>query len=155
MRWTTWIRGHLLLLIDRLFGTHLLDRELARYQQRIDALVGRIGGVSQEIDALAEELTTYRLTLCLIELQIRSERADLDDWLCFAPRADGQLEDEGLLDSVIDCLVKPRLATLDVQSVGERQYLYRVHPDWDAIRSRLKDTQPPNELLVWLDARTA
>lgn len=155
MRWTTWIRGHLLLIIDRLFGTHFLDRELARYQVRIDALVERVDVVSQEIDTLAEALAAYRLTLCLIELQIRSERADLDDWLCFAPGADDELEDEGLLDSVIDCLVKPRLATVDVEPMGEGRYLYRVHPDWSAIQARLKGTQPPSELLAWLDTQAA
>jgi len=155
MRWTTWIRGHFLLIIDRLFGTHLLDRELARYQVRIDALVERIGGVSQEIDALVEDLAIYRLTLCLIELQLRSERADLDDWLCFVPQADGWLEDEGLLDSVIDCLVKPRLATVDTELVSEGRYVYRIHPDWRAIVARLEGSHPPKELLIWLDAKMA
>ena len=155
MRWTTWVRGHVLLIIDKMLGTHLLDRELARYQVRIDALVKRVDAVSQEIDTLAEALAAYRLTLCLIELQIRSERADLDDWPCFAPGADGRLEDEGLLDSVIDCLVKPRLATVDVEPMDEGRYLYRVHPNWSTIQTRLEGTQPPSELLVWLDTKAA
>jgi hypothetical protein len=41
--------------------------------------------------------------------------------LYFSPHTDGE---ESLLDSAIDCLVKPRLARIDVDPVGPREYVY-------------------------------
>ena len=71
---------------------------------------------------------------CLAELKARSKRDDLDDWLRFAPRGD---DDEALLDSAIECLVKPRLAAIDDEPAGPGNYIYHLHPDWAAIIARL------------------
>jgi hypothetical protein len=103
---------------------------------------------NQELETLAEELTLSRLVLCLVDLKGRSERDDLDDWLCFAPHRDGE---EALLDSVIDCLVKPRLARVDADSVGPREYIYHLYPDWAAIASRLRNMAAAEELVGWIE----
>jgi hypothetical protein len=138
-------------MIDRLLGTHLVERELARRQLKIERLVARIEAVNRDLDVLAEDLVFYQLVLCLIELKARSERDDLDDWLRFASQDDA---DEPLLDSAIECLVKPRLASIDVEPSGLDNYIYCLHPDWAAIIARLNGTAVARELLAWLREQT-
>lgn len=148
MRWTTWLWARLLLTTDRLLGTQLVDWALARRQRQIERLVARLETINQGLEALAEELAFYQLGLCLIELKARSERDELDDWLRFAPRGGGG---EPLLDSAIECLVKPRLATIDAEPVGSGNYVYRLHPDWAAIMAHLSSTIVAAELMSWLE----
>jgi hypothetical protein len=86
--------------------------------------------------------------LCLVELKVRSERDDVDDWLRFVPQTDGE---EGLLDTAIECLVKDRLASIDAQPMPSGQYIYRLYPDWTAIVSRLGGGALAHELRRWLE----
>jgi hypothetical protein len=148
MRWTTWVWARLLLMLDRLLGTRLVERELARRQAAIERLVARVEAVNRDLEALAEELAFYRLAVCLAELKARSEREGWDDWLCFAPHSDG---DELLLDSAIECLVKPRLAAIDAEPAGPGNYIYRLHLDWAAIIARVRGTALASELMAWLE----
>jgi hypothetical protein len=129
-------------------GTRLVERELARRELRIEQLVHHMEAINRDLDALAEELSLYRLALCLIELKHRSERDDLVEWLRFALESDN---DEPLLDSAIECLVKPRLATIDAQPADTGKYVYRLHPDWPAIIAQLSATAMAPELLEWLN----
>ncbi len=148
MRWTTWVWARLLLMLDRLLGTRLVERELARRQAIIERLVARVEAINRDLEALAEELAFYRLAVCLAELKARGEREGWDDWLRFAPHSDG---DELLLDSAIECLVKPRLAAIDVEPAGPGNYIYRLHPDWAAIIARVRGTALASELMAWLE----
>jgi hypothetical protein len=131
-----------------MWGTHLVEWELVRRQRRIERLTADMDAFNQELETLAEELTLNRLVLCLVDLRARSERDDLDDWLCFAPHRDGE---ESLLDGAIDCLIKPQLARVDADSVGPREYIYYLYPDWVAIANRLRDTAVAAELVGWIE----
>jgi hypothetical protein len=148
MRWTTWFWARLLLTIDKVLGTHLIERELVKRQREIERLVAHIEAVDRDLDTLAEELAFYQLAICLIELKARSERTDLDEWLCFAPQNAG---DESLLDNAIEYLVKPRLASVDAEPDGMGDYVYHLHPDWAAIIARFSSTVVASELLAWLE----
>jgi hypothetical protein len=156
----------LLLATDRLLGTRLLEQALAQKQAQIEQLVTHLETVNQDLDALAQELAFYRLALCLIELKARGERDDVDDWLCFAPPGKGATQsehsepaggepagigDEPVLDGAIECLVKPRLATIDVAPAESGGYIYRLHPDWAAIIAHLDGTAVASELMSWLE----
>jgi hypothetical protein len=133
--------------VDRLWGTHLVEWELVRRQRRVEQLAAGMDTFNQNLETLAEELTLNRLMLCLVNLRARSERDDLDDWLRFAPHRDGE---DALLDSAIDCLVKPRLARVDADSVGPREYIYYLNPDWAAIADRLRN-MAAEELVSWVE----
>lgn len=148
MRWTIWIWTRLLFTADRLFGTRLVEWELARRQRQIEALVNDIDVVRRDLDVLAGELEFSRIVLCLVELKVRSERDDVDDWLRFVPQTDGE---EALLDTAIECLVKDRLASIDAQPMPSGQYIYRLYPDWTAIVSRLGGGALAHELRRWLE----
>jgi hypothetical protein len=148
MRWRTWLWSRLLLMVDRLWGTQLIERELGRRQHRIERLTADMDAFNRELEVLVAELTLHRLLLCLIERKARSERENLDDWLYFSPHTDGE---ESLLDSAIDCLVKPRLARIDVDPVGPREYVYRLQPDWAAIIDRLRGTAVAVGLMTWIE----
>ncbi len=147
MRWRTWLWAHLLLMIDRLLDTRLVEWELARRQLKIERLTTHIEVVNRDLDALAKGLVFYQLVLCLIGLKARSEHDNPDNWLRFAPQND---DNEPLLDSAIECLVKPRLASIDAEPSGQDNYVYRLHPDWAAIIARLSDAAVAPELLAWL-----
>ena len=148
MRRTIWIWTRLLFTADRLFGTRMVEWELARRQRQIEALVSDIDAVKQDLDVLAGELEFSRMVLCLVELKARSERDDVDDWLRFVPQTDGE---ESLLDTAIECLVKDRLASIDAEPMPSGQYIYRLCPDWPAIISRLGGGSLAHELRHWLE----
>jgi hypothetical protein len=148
------LRAWLLLATDRLLGTRLLERALAQKQAQIERLLTDMETVNQDLDALAQELAFYRLALCLLELKARSERDDVDDWLRFVPQGEGEqvsIGDEAVLDSAIECLVKPRLATIDVVPAGAGGYIYHLHPDWAAIIAHLDGTTIASEIMSWLE----
>ena len=105
-------------------------------------------GSPRLVGLLKSGITLLLFLLCLVDLKGRSERDDLDDWLCFAPHREGE---EALLDSVIDCLVKPRLARVDADSVGPSEYIYHLYPDWAAIASRLRNMAAAEELVGWIE----
>jgi hypothetical protein len=68
--------------------------------------------------------------------------------LYFSPHTDGE---ESLLDSAIDCLVKPRLARIDVDPVGPREYVYRLQLGWAATIDRLRGTAVAVGLVTWIE----
>jgi hypothetical protein len=107
--------------------------------------------VNQHLELLNAKLSFHRLVFCLLELRARSERDDLEDWLRFAPHEEGE---EAVLDRAIECLVKPRLASLDAEPAGSGHYVYRLYPDWPAIAARLRSGSTVSDLVSWLDERT-
>ena len=137
-----------LMLIDRLFATSLLERELARRKARLEHYEARLAQMREQLVKLEELFEAANLQLCLLYLQQRqllwSHR-----WLQFDP-ADPH-EDQGL-DLLIEHLVRPRLAAIEVQKVEENRYLYKLEPDWNAIDDffarRGFDLQP--EIADWL-----
>jgi hypothetical protein len=148
VRKKAWFWTHLLLTADKMLGTHLTEWELARRQGKIHRLAADIDGVNRELDVMAEGLAFCQMVMCVIALKARSEREDLDDWLRFAPESDG---DEALLDSAVECLVKVQLARIDTEPTGSGHYLYRLHPDWRAILTHLRDGSAAPELIIWLE----
>ncbi len=148
MRWTIRLWARLLWAIDLLFGTRLVERELARHQGKIERMLGQMSQLNQDLDALTTEVGLYRLAQCLVELRVRSRRDDLDDWLRFVPHLNG---DEAQLDSTIKCLVNPRLAAIDEQPDGAGGYVCRLYPDWAAIIARLGSAAVASDLMPWLE----
>jgi hypothetical protein len=152
VRWTTRLWARLLWVLDRLLGTHLVEWELARHQGKIERLVARMDQLNKDLDALSTEVNLYRLVQCLAGLKVRSGRDDLDDWLRFAPQEEDG--DEALLDSAIECLVRPRLAAIDDAQNESGHYVYRLYPDWAAIIVRLEGAAVALELMPWLKEQT-
>ena len=148
MRKTAWFWTHLLLAADKVLGTHLVEWELVRRQRKIRRLSADIDEVNRELDVMAEGLAFCRLMMCVIALKARSERNDVDDWLRFSPESDG---DEALLDSAVECLVKVQLANIDTEPTGSGHYVYRLHPDWCAILTHLRNASAAPEWISWLE----
>lgn len=149
MGWAFWLWARLLLTTDRFLGTRLLEWELARRQRRIERLTADMRAVNQDLDTLAEKLAFYRLALCLVELKARSEYDDPGDWLRFSPQGEGE---DPVLDDAIECLVKPRLASIEARRVGPGCYIYHLQPDWVAIIARVRGEAVAPELMAWLEA---
>ena len=76
----------------------------------------------------AEALAIHAATIYL------GGRSLARDELLFDP---ADPHDEEILDATIDLLVKERLAAIEAEEIGERRYVYRLDPDWVAIRARL------------------
>ena len=148
MRRKYWIWSRFLVIVDYLFGSRLLEWELARRQRRIERLTEDVEAVDRELEAVARELDLSRKTLCLILLKSRSERTDLEDWLFFDPAVG---EDEALLDSAIEWLVKPELAAIEALCSAPGNYVYRLVPDWHAIDEHFPRRTLPPELSGWLE----
>jgi hypothetical protein len=132
-----------------MFGTRLVERELARHQQQIARMMDEVSQLNQELDQMNVKVDRYKLGQCLLELRMRSMRDDLDDWLRFE-RGD----DDELLDSAIECLVKPRLAAIDEQPDGAGGYVCRLYPDWAAIITHLRSVATEAELTSWLQTQS-
>jgi hypothetical protein len=147
MRRRTWVWSRFLVLADALFGSHLLEWELARRQRRIERLTNELLDVDRDLEAAARALDFYQITFCLILLKTRSERAGAGDWLSFDTRLEG---DEDVLNSVIECLVKTHLARLDVLSSESGHQVYRLVPDWSAIMAHFDQRILARELQTWL-----
>jgi hypothetical protein len=143
-----WIWSRLLLALDKLFGTRLLEWELGRRQQKIDHLMTEMEHIHQSLDELHAELEVSRLALCVLDLKARRERNDHPDWLRFAPHCNG---DESLLDDAIDCLVKTRLARVDIEPAGSGHFVYQLDPDWPAIANQLASKADNLDLMPWLE----
>jgi hypothetical protein len=152
MRWTTWLWVHLLLSADRLWGTRFVTWELERRQRRIERLTAVIAAVNQDLAERAQELAFYRLIVCLLELKSRSECGEMGDWLHFVPQSEPETS---LFESVVDCLVKPRLAQVDTERLGPGCFAYRLHPDWPAIIAHLSARPVAPELTRWLADQTS
>ena len=146
-----------LVIIDRLFGTSLVEREVTRRKAQVARHEARLSEISEQLVKLGELLETANLQLCLLYLRQRNLLLP-QRWLYF-DLADSQ-EDKGL-DLLIHHLVKPRLAAIDMQEASSRgsargiekdRYVYKLAPDWAAIgdflAQREADLQP--EIAGWL-----
>jgi len=135
-------------IIDRLFATNFLERAVARRKAKVARHEARLAEISEQLVRLGGLLEAANLQLCLLYLRQRNLLSP-HRWLHFDP-ANPQ-EDQGL-DLLINHLVKPRLAAIEMQEVEKNRYLYRLEPDWAAIgdflAQRKADLQP--EIANWL-----
>lgn len=142
-----WFVG--LMVIDCLFATNLMEREIARRKARVVHYEARLAKMREQLIRLEEMLEAANLQLCLLYLQQR-ELLWPHRWLEFDP-ADPR-EDQGL-DLLIDYLVKPRLAAIEAQEVEKNHYLYNLELDWEAIGDFLaqRDFELQPEIADWLE----
>jgi hypothetical protein len=137
-----------LIIIDRLFATNLVERELARRKAKLARYEAYLTQITEALTKFEESLKATHLQLCLLYLRQR-ELLLPHRWLHFDPAS--HQEDQGL-DLLIDYLVKPRLAAIEVQEVKNKHYIYKLEPDWAAINAFLAewqaDLQP--EIAEWL-----
>jgi len=150
----TWDRLWFAVLIttDRLLGTHLVERELARLQRRVEAFETQASAIRQQMEELNRLLHVVQVELCVLYLRQRQILRP-ETWLCFAPA--GSVDEERGLDLLIGRLVKHGLATVRTEAVGEQAYVYHLRPDWAAIAGLLsawKEHLDPVTAL-WLDER--
>jgi hypothetical protein len=137
-------------IVDRLFGTQWVQAELKRRRNRLAEHQARVANIEQEIDHLEVQLEGLHLQLCLLYLRHRY-MADLENWLRFESGG----SDEPGLNLLIDHLVKPRLAAIDVHETTPDHHVYQLRPDWSAIAAEIDDAarmlEP--ETLAWLRQR--
>jgi hypothetical protein len=141
----------LLLLIDRLFGTRWTQRVLARRHARLAEYQRRMSGIQSEIGQLEVHLDALHVQLCLLYLRQR-HLMGLEDWLRFESGGD----DEPGLDLLIEHLVKPRLAAVEMHETAPGHQVYHLRPDWRAVAAALGDSamlEP--ETLAWLHRQIA
>jgi hypothetical protein len=152
-------------IIDRLFATNFLEREVARRKAKVARSEARLAEINEQLLKLGRLLEVANLQLCLLYLRQRNLLSP-QRWLHF-DSANPQ-EDQGL-DLLINHLVKPRLAAIETQEASSRgpalslskgsargvernHYIYRLKPDWAAIGDFLTqqeaDLQP--EIADWL-----
>ncbi|MFQ6100181.1 MAG: hypothetical protein ACE5OS_02950 [Anaerolineae bacterium] len=127
-----WIRlwFAVLVIADRLLGTHLVERELARLQRRVEAFEEQASAIRRQMEELTHLLHAAQVELCILYLRQRHLLWPAT-WLRFAPAEN--VADEGDLDMLIGQLVKHGLATVHTEEVGEQTYVYHLRPDWAAI----------------------
>jgi len=139
-------------IVDRLFGTRWVQRELERRRQRLAEYQARMANIQQEIDQLQVRLEGLHLQLCLLYLRHR-HMTGLEGWLRFESGG----SDEPGLDILIEHLVKPRLAAIEVQETAPGHHVYHLRPDWKAIATAVGDAlkmlEP--ETLTWLRQQVA
>lgn len=141
-----------LLVVDRLFGTHWVQRELDRRKEQLAEYQARTANIQQEIEHLGARLNGLHLQLCLLYLRQR-HMTGLEDWLRFESGG----SDEPGLDLLIEHLVKPRLAAIETHETSPGHHVYHLHPDWGGIAAAIGDepkTLEP-ETLAWLRQRVA
>ena len=144
-------------IIDHLFDTDLLLREVARRKAKLARSEARLAEINEQLAKLEELLEAANLQLCLLYLRQR-ELLLPRRWLYFDPANPN--EEQGL-DPLINYLVKPRLAAIEMQEASSRgsargveknHYTYKLEPDWAAIGAflaqREADLQP--EIADWL-----
>lgn len=139
-------------IVDRLFGSRWVRRELERRRQRLAEYQARMANIQQGIDHLQVRLEGLHLQLCLLYLRHR-HMTGLEDWLRFESGG----SDEPGLDILIEHLVKPRLAAIEVQETAPGHHVYHLRPDWKAIATAVGDAlkmlEP--ETLTWLRQQVA
>ena len=137
-----------LVLADHLLGTNLAGKELSRREAKVAHYRAQMVRLEKQLTGLEGMLEAINLRLCLLYLQERSLLLP-ERWLSFDP-SDPE-EDRGL-NLLIEHLVKPRLATIEMDEVEEGHYVYHLQPDWTAIRALLAEQQADQEpgLKGWL-----
>ena len=126
-----------LILVDHLLGTHLVDKELARREAKVVRYRTQMTELEEQLTRLEGLLGALNLRLCLLYLRERSLLSP-ERWLSFDPN--DPEEDKGL-GLLIEHLVKPRLATIEMDKVEGDHYLYQLQPDWAAIRAFFAEQQ--------------
>jgi hypothetical protein len=121
--------------MDNLFnvrwGERILSRMVNRWQIRLSHLDDAMVALERErnrIQQQTEDLAIHTAALYL------GGRSLVHPELVFDP-ADPR--DDELLDASIEILVKKHLAAVETQEVEEGHYIYRLEPDWAAIRGYL------------------
>jgi hypothetical protein len=113
------------------WGERLLERLASRWQARLvqlDRALAELHVQREQVGSQAEALAIQVAAIYLGQRHVaRGE-------LCFDP---ADPHDDEILDATIEVLVKEQLAAIETQPVGQQQYLYRLEPDWQAIRLRL------------------
>jgi hypothetical protein len=139
-----------LVVVDRLLGTHLLDREMVRLQHRVETFDSQVSALRQQMGHLNLLLHVVYVQVCVLYLRQRYILRPAA-WLCFSP--DEGPDEEKILDMLVNRLVKHGLATVRTRVVGERNYAYHLRPDWDAIVNLLSDDQEPCDsvIVAWLE----
>ena len=145
-------------IIDRLFATDFLEREVARRKANIARSEARLAEISEQLLRLGGLLEAANLQLCLLYLRQRNLLSP-QRWLYFDSA--NPAEEQGL-DLLINHLVKPRLAAIEMQEASSRgsargveknHYIYKLEPYWAAIGAFLAqqeaDLQP--EIVDWLN----
>ena len=137
-----------LILVDHLLGTHLVEKELARREAKVARYRAQMTELEEQLTRLEGLLGALNLRLCLLYLRERSLLSP-ERWLSFDPN--DPEEDKGL-GLLIEHLVKPRLATIEMDKVEEGHYVYHLQPDWAAIRAFFAEQQADLEpgLKGWL-----
>ncbi len=126
-----------LILVDHLLGTNLVEKELARREAKVARYRARMTELEKQLIRLEGLLEAINLRLCLLYLRERSLLSP-ERWLSFDPNDPD--EDKGL-DLLIEHLVKPRLATIEMDKVEEGHYVYHLQPNWAAIRAFFAEQQ--------------
>ena len=112
-------------IIDRLFATNLLEREVARRKAKVARSEARLAEISEQLVKLEGLLEAANLQLCLLYLRQR-ELLSPHRWLHF-DTANPQ-EDQGL-DLLINHLVKPRLAAIEMREASSRGSARGAQPE--------------------------
>jgi hypothetical protein len=139
-----------LAIVDRLLGTQWVQGELERRRNRLAEHRARVANIQQEIDHLQVQLEGLHLQLCLLYLRHRY-MADLENWLRFESGS----SDEAGLNLLIDHLVKPRLAAIEMHETAPDHHIYHLRPDWGAIAAAIGDAAKmlEPETVAWLRQR--
>jgi hypothetical protein len=137
-------------LVDGLFNIHwgerLLDRLADHWQAQIDELDESLARLETERHKIQQQAETLALHAAAIYLAGRTlTRGELR----FDP---SDARDEEMLDTIIDLLVKNRLAAMETEEVESERYVYHLEPDWVTIRARLSDAAELAEPMIaeWL-----
>jgi len=138
MKLTDRILFTILLIIDHLFKTDLVDREINRRKRRIASLNERLDLIEREMRRLERLMQATNIQLCVLYLRERRLRSP-ETWLTFDPANEN---DEYELNLMIEHLVKTRLATIDMETLAPEHYRYHLHPDWEAIEEALAELKP-------------
>lgn len=120
-------------LSDHVLGTHLGQQLLARYDARIAQLERELADIEAaraRLDVAAEALT---LATCAVVLS--SFEPSPEGGILFEP---GE-EQETLLQTSINWMVKPGLASIREQARPGGQFAYELLPRWEAICAYLSE----------------
>jgi hypothetical protein len=139
-----------LIITDRLLGTHLVDRELDRLQRHVEAHQAQASAMLRQMEPLSRLMHIAQVELCVLYLHQRY-LVRPESWLRFAP--DESADEERNLDLLIGRLAKQGLATVRTEEVGEQTYVYHLRPDWAAIAALLDTWKEHLDSVTasWLD----
>ncbi len=126
MGFLTSLRFVCLALSDRLLGTHLVEREMARLQREMEIYEAQASIMRRQMEELSHLLHVIQVALCVCYLYRRWTLRPTT-WFHFAP-AEGA-DEERDLDMLISRLVRHGLAAVRTEPIGEGAYLYHLRPD--------------------------